>query len=92
MISILTILPITNNPMTNMTVPDHSRAVFLSPKGASTMYKRIKISFINTNSVTIDEGDWDDYDLCDGFIVIKKGEAWVAMYNAKEIFSVVLEK
>ena len=56
------------------------------------MYKRIKISFINAGSVTIDEGDWDDYDLCDGFIVVKKGEAWVAMYNAKEVFSVVLEK
>ncbi len=56
------------------------------------MYKRIKISFINAGSVTIEEGDWDDYDLADGFIIIKKGEAWVAMYNAKEVFSVVLEK
>ena len=25
-------------------------------------------------------------------LVIKKDEAWVAMYNAKEVFSVVLEK
>jgi hypothetical protein len=56
------------------------------------MYKRIKISFINAGSITIEEGDWDDYDLADGFIIIKKGEAWVAMYNAKEVFSVVLEK
>lgn len=56
------------------------------------MYKRIKISFINAESITINEGDWTDYDLVDGFIVIKKDEAWVAMYNAKEVFSVVLEK
>lgn len=56
------------------------------------MYKRIKISFINAGSITINEGDWDDYDLVDGFIVIKKNQAWIAMYNAKEVFSVVLEK
>ncbi len=56
------------------------------------MYKRIKISFINAGSITIGEGDWDDYDLVDGFVVIKKGDAWIAMYNAKEVFSVVLEK
>ena len=56
------------------------------------MYKRIRISFINAGSVTIEEGDWDDYDLTNGFIIIKKGEAWIAMYNAKEVFSVVLEK
>ena len=56
------------------------------------MYKRIKISFTNAGSITIDGGDWDDYDLCDGFIIIKKGDAWIAMYNAKEVFSVVLEK
>lgn len=66
--------------------------LFLYPKGANAVYKRIKISFINAGSITIDEGDWDDYDLCDGFIVIKKGDAWIAMYNAKEVFSVVLEK
>lgn len=56
------------------------------------MYKRIKISFINAGSITIDEGDWDDYDFVDGFIVIIKNQGWVAMYNAKEVFSVVLEK
>lgn len=56
------------------------------------MYKKIKISFINAGSITIDEGEWTDYDFIDGFIVIKKDEAWVAMYNAKQIFSVVLEK
>lgn len=56
------------------------------------MYTKIKISFINAGSITIEEGEWDDYDLIDGFIVIKKGEAWIAMYNAKEVFSVVLSK
>jgi hypothetical protein len=56
------------------------------------MYKRIKISFLNAGSITIKEGDWTDYEVYDGFLVIKYDEAWIAMYNMKEIFSVVLEK
>lgn len=54
-------------------------------------YKSIEIHFINAGSITIDK-DWDDYDLVDGFIVIKNHGAWVAMYNAKEIFSLVLKE
>ena len=56
------------------------------------VYKRIRISFLNAGSIVIDEDDWDDYEIYDGFLVIKKGEAWIAMYNMEEIFSVVLEK
>ena len=56
------------------------------------MYRTIKISFINAGSITIPEGDWDDYEVYNGFIVIKKGEAWIAMYKMKEVFSLVLEK
>lgn len=55
-------------------------------------YKRIRISFLKAGSIVIEENDWDDYEIYDGFLVIKKGEAWIAMYNMKEIFSVVLEK
>ena len=55
-------------------------------------YKRIRISFRSAGSIVIDEDDWDDYEIYDGFLVIKKGEAWIAMYNMKDIFSVVLEK
>ena len=56
------------------------------------MYKRIRISFLHTGSIWIYEGDWDDYEIFNGFLVIKKGEAWIALYNMNEIFSVVLEK
>lgn len=56
-----------------------------------TTYKAIEINFINAGSIVIDK-DWDDYDLVDGFIVIKNHGAWVAMYNAKEIFSLVLKE
>lgn len=56
------------------------------------MYKRIRISFLHAGSILIDEGDWDDYEIFNGFLVIKKGEAWIALYNMNEIFSVVLEK
>ena len=56
------------------------------------MYKRIKIQFRNANSIIIDEDAWDDYDIYNGFIVIIKDEAWVALYNMKDVFSLVLEK
>ena len=56
------------------------------------MYKRIKISFRNAGSITIDEGEWTDYEIYNGFAVIKNGETWVAMYNLQDIFSLVLEK
>ena len=55
-------------------------------------YKRIRISFRSAGSIVIDEDDWDDYEIFNGFLVIKKGESWIAMYNMKDIFSVVLEK
>lgn len=56
------------------------------------MYKRIKISFINAGSIVIDEDGWTDYEVYNGFIVIKNGEAWVAMYNMNKVLSLVLEK
>ena len=56
------------------------------------VYKRIRISFLKAGSIVIEENDWDDYEIYNGFLVVKKGEAWIAMYNMKEIFSVVLEK
>lgn len=56
-------------------------------------YKAMKICFKNAGSITIKD-DWTDYDTVScggvGFIVIKNGEAWVAMYAADEVFSVVL--
>ena len=42
------------------------------------MYKRIRISFLHAGSICIDEGDWDDYEIFNGFLVIKKGEAMLA--------------
>ena len=59
------------------------------------MYKAIKITFKNAGSIIIKD-NWTDYDVVScggsGFIVIKDGEAWVAMYAADEVFSVVLIK
>ena len=57
-----------------------------------TMYKTIRINFRDAGEILIPEGVWDDYDFRDGFIIIKKDKAWIAMYNAKDVFSLVLEK
>lgn len=77
-------------------IDNEGKEVFLSDKRPDTseepVYKRIRISFINAGTIVIDENDWDDYEIYDGFLVIKKGDSWVALYNMKEIFSVVLEK
>ena len=55
-------------------------------------YKQIRISFRNGGDIVIPADSWDDYDYVNVFIVIKKDKAWIAMYNAEDIFSVVLEK
>jgi hypothetical protein len=55
-------------------------------------YKRIRISFRNSGDIVIPADTWDDYDFFEGFIVIKKNDTWIAMYNAQDVFSVVLEK
>ena len=57
------------------------------------MYKTIKITFNNGNSVKYNENEWNDWALIDGFVVIKNNEgAWVAIYNTNSIFSVELLK
>ena len=85
----LRICAVTNGTLVDMgELPD--KLPDLTPK--EPVYKRIRISFLHAGSIVIDENDWDDYEIYDGFLVIKKGEAWIAMYNMEEIFSVVLEK
>ena len=57
------------------------------------MYKTIKITFNNGNSVKYNENEWNDWALIDGFAVIKNNEgAWVAIYNTNSIFAVELLK
>lgn len=57
------------------------------------MYKTIKITFNNGNSVKYNENEWNDWALIDGFVVIKNNEgAWVAIYNTNSIFAVELLK
>lgn len=55
-------------------------------------YKQIRISFRNGGDIVIPADTWDDYDFMDGFIIIKKDNAWIAMYNARDVLSLVLEK
>ena len=57
------------------------------------MYKTIKITFNNGNSVKYNENEWNDWALIDGFVVIKNNEgAWIAIYNTNSIFAVELLK
>lgn len=80
---------INGEPVCEFEIPTRTQEL---TEQAEPFYKRIRISFLHAGSIVIEESDWDDYEIYDGFLVIKKGEAWIAMYNMKEIFSVVLEK
>ena len=53
-------------------------------------YKTLTISFRDAGSITFDETQWTDYLYNGKFIVVKYDEAWIAMYNADEVFSVVM--
>lgn len=55
-------------------------------------YKQIRISFRNGGDIVIPADTWDDYDFMDGFIIIKKNKTWIAMYNSRDVLSLVLEK
>lgn len=52
-------------------------------------YDTLTISFRDRGSIVFEDG-WTDYDYVKGFIVVKNGDVWIAMYNAEEVFSVVL--
>ena len=53
------------------------------------MYDTLTITFKDRGSITF-EDNWTDYDYVKDFIVVKNNGVWIAMYNADEVFSVVL--
>lgn len=51
----------------------------------------MKITFKNGNSVIYEKDEWNDWAFINGFVVIKdENAAWIAMYNATDIFAVEL--
>ena len=58
------------------------------------MYNVLKITFDNGNSVCYECNEWADWALIDGFVVVKDEKAaWIAIYNARNVFAVeLLEK
>ena len=59
-------------------------------KGAmAPTYDKLIISFKKGGSIVFSD-NWTDYDYVKDFIVVKNNEVWIAMYNADDVFSVVL--
>ena len=57
------------------------------------MYKTIKITFNNGNSVRYNKNEWNDWELIDGFVVIKNNDGvGIAIYNTNSIFAIELLK
>lgn len=50
----------------------------------------LKITFIGGGEIVIPDEQWDDYRYDGKFFTIIKDGADIAMYNAKEVFSLVL--
>lgn len=50
----------------------------------------LKITFIGGGEIVIPDEQWDDYRYDGKFFTIIKNGADIAMYNAKEVFSLVL--
>jgi hypothetical protein len=57
------------------------------------MYDVLKITFDNGNSVFYEPGEWADWALKDGFVIVKDEKAaWIAIYNTRNVFAVELLK
>lgn len=50
----------------------------------------LKITFIGGGEIVIPDKQWDDYRYDGKFFIIIKDGADIAMYNAEEVFSLVL--
>ena len=57
------------------------------------MYKTITITFKNGSTCILEaeKEDWDDYSYDGKALIVKKGGAWVDIYNMDCIFSVVVK-
>lgn len=53
-------------------------------------YESIEITFKNGANITYTGNDWDDYSYDGKFFSIRLGGVNIAMYNADEVFSVIL--
>ena len=57
------------------------------------MYKTVKITFNNGNSVRYNKNEWSDWELIDGFVFIKNNDGvGIAIYNTNSIFAIELLK
>ena len=54
--------------------------------------EKIIIYFRNNIKIVIPKKFWDDYEyIPDGFFVVIKNEAWVAIYNMVDVHSIVVK-
>ena len=57
------------------------------------MYKTVKITFNNGNSVRYNKNEWSDWELIDGFVFIKNNDGvGTVVYNTNSIFAIELLK
>lgn len=54
-------------------------------------YKKIEITFKSGDTITYNEGEWDDFAYDGNAVIIKKNSAWVGIYNFDSVFCVELK-
>ena len=53
-------------------------------------YELLQITFKSGETVTYKHGEWDDYSFDGKAVAVKKGGAWVGIYNFDNVFCVEL--
>lgn len=51
-------------------------------------YEKIEITFKSGETITYKVNEWDDYSYDGKAIIVKKGGAWIGIYNFSDIFCV----
>lgn len=54
-------------------------------------YERIEITFKSGETIAYEKGEWDDYAYDGHAVIVKKGGAWVGIYNFDNVFCVELQ-
>lgn len=51
-------------------------------------YEKIEITFKSGETITYKVNEWDDYSYDGKAFIVKKGGAWIGIYNFSDIFCV----
>lgn len=54
-------------------------------------FEKLEITFKSGETITYKSGEWDDYSFTGGAVNVKRGGAWIGIYNFDDVFCVELK-